>query len=156
MLWYYFLLRKILHNNSYLRKCLTKCLHCGIFFLTHIRNKGRNDIRCPFGCRQTHRRKSSTKRSADYYSTDWGKDKKKIHNEKWKQKKIAGIKIVSMKEQKIIPDETVFNYICILVSMIERRRISSHEILVMLKKMLREHSIKKKKNDSDCNKTRGP
>ena len=34
-----------------------------IFFLTDARNAGRQDLGCPFGCRQAHRRRQSTRRS---------------------------------------------------------------------------------------------
>ena len=55
---YYVLLRSVLRAKPHLRACLTRCRHCRIFFLTHPRNAGRHDLRCPFGCRQAHRQQA--------------------------------------------------------------------------------------------------
>jgi hypothetical protein len=59
---------------------MVHCAHCGIRFLTHPRNAGRIDLRCPFGCRRHHRRRCSSQRSADYYRTPEGKLKKRWLN----------------------------------------------------------------------------
>jgi hypothetical protein len=59
---------------------LVHCVHCGIRFLTHPRNAGRRNLRCPFGCRQHYRRERSCQRSAAYYGTVTGKRKKKRLN----------------------------------------------------------------------------
>jgi hypothetical protein len=56
------------------------CVRCGIRFLTHPRNAGRRDLRCPFGCRQHHRRQRSRQRSTAYYQTAVGRRKKKRLN----------------------------------------------------------------------------
>lgn len=55
-------------------------MHCGIRFLTHPRNANRRDLRCPFGCRQHHRREEAKKRSAAYRRTHEGKRGKKLLN----------------------------------------------------------------------------
>ncbi len=55
-------------------------MHCGIRFLTHPRNAGRRNLRCPFGCRQQHRRQRSSQRSAAYYQTADGRRKRKRLN----------------------------------------------------------------------------
>jgi len=83
---YYEVLRSVLRTKPKLRNCRTRCRHCRIFFLTDPRNAGRDDLGCPFGCRESHSKESSTKRSVDYYRTDEGKLKKKYQNEK-RQKK---------------------------------------------------------------------
>jgi hypothetical protein len=59
---------------------VTSCADCGIRFLTHRRNAGRRNLRCPFGCRQHHRRQRSCQRSTAYYRTAAGKTKKKRLN----------------------------------------------------------------------------
>jgi hypothetical protein len=61
-------LRSVLRSQSDLRRCLSRCQHCRIFFLTHPRNAGRSDLRCPFGCREAHRKQRSTERSVAYYA----------------------------------------------------------------------------------------
>ena len=67
MLSYYVVLRSVVRLKPWLRKCLARCRHCGIFFLTHTRNAGRQDLGYPFGCREAHRKSQSTRRSVDYY-----------------------------------------------------------------------------------------
>ena len=41
---------------------------------------GRRNLRCPFGCRQRHKRQSSVQRSVAYYRTPEGKQKKQRLN----------------------------------------------------------------------------
>jgi len=77
---YYVLLRSILHAKPHLRACLTRCRHCRIFFLTHPRNAGRHSLRCPFGCREAHRKQASAQRSAAYYREPKGQRKKSDFN----------------------------------------------------------------------------
>jgi hypothetical protein len=77
---YYWLLRSALRAKPHLRACLTRCRHCRIFFLTHPRNAGRRDLRCPFGCRETHRKRESTKRSVDYYRGVQGRKYRREQN----------------------------------------------------------------------------
>jgi hypothetical protein len=72
--------RRGLHSKPELRGCLKRCRHCRIFFLTHPRNAGRGDLRCPFGCRDAHRRQRSAQRSAAYYRDKEGRRKKAAHN----------------------------------------------------------------------------
>src|SRR5438093_10096437 len=45
---YYVVLRSVRRARAELRRCVTRCRHCGIFFLTHPRNAGRRDLGCPF------------------------------------------------------------------------------------------------------------
>ena len=44
---YYVVLRSLLRVNPTLRRCLCRCRHCQIFFLSHPRNAGRRDLSCP-------------------------------------------------------------------------------------------------------------
>jgi hypothetical protein len=77
---YYVVLRSVVRLKPRLRTCLARCRHCGIFFLTDVRNAGRKDLGCPFGCRQAHRKTQSTCRSVDYYRQVEGKAKKRDLN----------------------------------------------------------------------------
>jgi len=63
-----------------LQGCAVRCCHCGIRFFAHPRNAGRENLRCPFGCRQHHRRQCGNARSRKYYRTDRGRKNKKLHN----------------------------------------------------------------------------
>lgn len=76
MLRYQTALDSVLESHPELQACAAHCAHCGIRFLTHPRNAGRIDLRCPFGCRDGHRRQRSGQRSVDYYQTPEGKRKK--------------------------------------------------------------------------------
>jgi hypothetical protein len=82
---YYVLLRSILRTQPELRRCRTRCRHCGIFFLTHPRNAGRRDLGCPFGCREAHRRQQANRRSTTYYQDEPGKQKTRQQNAKRRQ-----------------------------------------------------------------------
>lgn len=83
------LLRSVLRAKPHLRACLTRCRHCRIFFLTHPRNAGRDDLGCPFGCRQAHRQRASAQRSAAYYGDAKGKSIKSKLNQRRPRKYCA-------------------------------------------------------------------
>lgn len=70
-------LDSILQSHPEFQPCAVYCRSCGIRFLTHPRNAGRVNLRCPFGCRQHHRRQASRQRSTAYYQTVVGRRKKK-------------------------------------------------------------------------------
>lgn len=69
-----------LRERDDLRGCRASCCHCGIEFLTAPANARREDLRCPFGCRQQHRREQSNRRCTEYYRTESGRAKKKRLN----------------------------------------------------------------------------
>jgi hypothetical protein len=71
-----------LKREPSLQGCAVACCHCGIRFLTHPRNARREDLRCPFGCRQHHRRERANERSRLYSQSDSAKRKKKRLNGK--------------------------------------------------------------------------
>lgn len=77
---YYVLLRVALRRHPQLLR--TRCCHCGIFFATSRRNVGRDDMRCPFSCRDAHRKIESTKRSVAYNRTKHGKRLKSLLNQR--------------------------------------------------------------------------
>jgi hypothetical protein len=56
------------------------CKHCGIRFFTHPRNVDRKDLRCPFGCREHHRRELGRERSRRHYQKPEAKKKKELRN----------------------------------------------------------------------------
>ena len=69
-----------MRSRAELEECAVACCHCGIRFLTNPRNKGRADLRCPFGCRRHHRRQLANARSRKYSRTPRGARNKKRHN----------------------------------------------------------------------------
>ena len=147
ILQYYFVLRSVLRADPCLRRCLTRCRHCGIFFLTHSCNTGRKDLGCPFGCKETHRKRGSTERSVEYYRTPEGKFKKKLQNGKRSRAETKAVinerehagKMLALPERRI--DEQMLCYLRMAISLIEGRRVSAAEILEMLARVLRQHSM---------------
>jgi len=77
---YLLALDAVLRACPELADCVVGCAHCGIQFLTHPRNAGRLNLRCPFGCREHHRRQSANRRSTAYRQTPAGKEKKRLLN----------------------------------------------------------------------------
>jgi hypothetical protein len=70
----------LLRDDPDLKRYVVHCCHCGLRFLTDPRNAGRRDLRCPFGCREHHRKHQANQRSARYYRTDEGRKNKKLLN----------------------------------------------------------------------------
>lgn len=159
VLQYYYLLRSVIRDQPHLRKCLKRCGHCRIFFLTHPRNCSRQDLRCPFGCRLAHQKRSSTQRSCAYYRTDAGKRKKAALN---KRRHLACGAIPAQEkdsaaepEPKSKPEsapspesepelglsEEIIEHVRVVTSLIEGRRVSREEVLEMLAKILRQHRM---------------
>lgn len=137
MLSYYVVLRSVLRLKPWLRKCLARCRHCGIFFLTDVRNAGRKDLGCPFGCRQAHRQSQSTRRSVAYYREPEGKVKKRDLNARRR------------KTPRPRPPSTpaspwrrpILEYVCVLVGLIEGRKVRLWEVVEMLERSLRQHRM---------------
>lgn len=127
--------------KPHLQRCLTECRHCGIIFITHPRNAGRNDLGCPFGCREAHRKRRSTERSVAFYRTPEGRVKKKIQNSKRRRvESTPPVDKPAGKESLGLSGETV-SYLQMVVSLVEGRRVSRDEILEMMARVLRQHSI---------------
>lgn len=148
VLQYYLLLRSVLGTQRHLRACLTRCRHCRIFFLTPPRNAGRRDLSCPFGCREAHRQQQSTQRSVAYYRDPEGKTKKRCLNGKRRAP-------VRPAEPPQAPDarvprpenrpggwpEPMVEHVRMVSSLIEGRRVSRQEIREMLERVLRQHTL---------------
>jgi hypothetical protein len=79
---YQLALDAVLRDRPDLQDCAVRCCHCRIRFLTHPRNARRQNLRCPFGCRQHHRRQRANQRTREYYRTAAGRRKKKRLNGK--------------------------------------------------------------------------
>jgi len=77
---YQAVLDSLLRSHPELTECATHCVECGIRFLTHPRNAGRINLRCPFGCGRHHRRRRCNERVAKHYATPHGRRKKKQLN----------------------------------------------------------------------------
>jgi len=148
VLQYYFVLRSVLRAKPCLRHYLTRCRHCRIFFLTHPCNAGRCDLGCPFGCREANRKRRSIQRSTEYYDTAEGKIKKKLQNGKRSQGEAKPNSCSQLEEtrQSLVLDGCRFDtrmvrYVGMVTSLIEGRWVSMDEILRMLARAVRQHSM---------------
>jgi len=141
---YYVVLRSVLRSQSHLRRCLSRCRHCRIFFLTHPRNAGRSDLRCPFGCREAHRKQRSTERAVAYYATVEGKAKKKIQNGKRAQRGEQADASPPVTEAVEFRANMV-GYVAMVASLIEGRPVSEAEILQRLVRAMRQHSMARRR-----------
>ena len=141
---YYVVLRSVLRSRPDLRRCLSRCRHCGIFFLTHPRNAGRSDLQCPFGCREAHRKQRSTERSVAYYTTAEGKAKKQMQNGKRVQ---GGVRADANPPVNGAVEfhAAMVGYVAMVASLIEGRRVSAEEILQMLVRVMRQHSMARRR-----------
>jgi hypothetical protein len=163
---YYVVMRAMFSDRPHLRPCRVSCRHCGILFITYPCNRGRTDLRCPFGCREAHSTKSSAERVAAYYSTKEGKTKKKALNNKRSKhapdppsKKEQRNQIMrseptepgtspapeeagtSNANEDIRFDAGIVTYVQVVTSLIEGRRVSRDEILHMLRRVMRQHRL---------------
>jgi hypothetical protein len=150
VLQYYLLLRSVLRTRPLLRRCLARCRHCRIFFLTHRCNAGRKDLGCPFGCRTAYRKRQSTERSVAYYRDAVGKNKKRALNGKRTKPKTHGdcpAACPSAPSARALENGSarcntlMLEYVRMAVSLIEARSVSRTEILQMLQRVLRQHTL---------------
>ena len=149
VLQYYVLLRSVLRAKPRLRRCLARCRHCRIFFLTHPRNAGRKDLGCPFGCRSAQRKQQSTRRSVAYYRDPVGKQKKRALNAKRSRSKGDGDRPGPWPPRVPLPENRdcagwpprMLEYVRMVVSLIEARAVSRTEILQMLQRVWRQRTM---------------
>jgi len=143
---YYYVLSSVLRCNPELRRCCVRCKHCRIFFLTSPCNARRRDLGCPFGCRQAHRKRQSARRSAAHYNTPSGKEKKRLLNQR-RSLGLTNHTVDSVPEEDSVnpevPDleEEVIEHVRIATGLIEGRAVSRAEIIFMLIRVLRQHSM---------------
>ena len=141
---YYRAVRSVLKEKPQLRRCLTRCRHCQILFFTHPRNAGRIDLGCPFGCRDAHRRQNAIRRSIEYYQSPEGKEKKKhLNAARSRQNHLTepGVEEKGNDDGGCALDGATLGHIQLVTSLIEGRWIGLSEIVAMLDKILRQHSI---------------
>ena len=134
---FYVVLRSVLRIKPWLRKCLARCRHCGIFFLTDPRNAGRRDLGCPFGCSRAHRQKQSTLRSVAYYREPEGKIKKQALNARRRKSPPPPIP-----PSPVPPGlRPLLQYVCVMVGLIEGRPVGLWEVIEMLERTARQHRM---------------
>lgn len=135
MLSYYVVLRSVLRVKPWLRKCLARCRHCGIFFLSDPRNAGRRDLGCPFGCSRAHRQRQSTLRSVAYYREPEGKIKKEALNARRRKSSL------SLPANPVLLGQPFLRYLCVVLGLIEGRTVGLWEVEEMLERTARQHRM---------------
>ena len=144
---YYWAIRFVIKQKPELKNCLTRCRHCQILFFTHPRNAGRNDLGCPFGCREARRKQKSTERSVAYYRSKDGKSKKVELNQQRNQiKDIPASTTDRSVGSKVEGDRTILSHIQVVIGLIEGHWVALETIKALVAKILRQHSIDLKKN----------
>ena len=139
---YYVLLRSIVRTQPELRRCRTRCRHCGIFFLADPRNAGRRDLGCPFGCREAYRRGQASRRSTAYYQDETGKEKKRQQNAKRRKASPAAASPTPPPAEAPLPwPRPIVEYVRLVTSLIEGRTVGLAEVVQMLRRVLRQHSM---------------
>jgi hypothetical protein len=94
-----------------------------------------------------HRKRRSTERSGDYYGTDEGKVKTKIQNDKRSQAEARAsdpadiLPRLQVEGEGIRLEAAIVGYVGMVTSLIEGRGVSEEEIVEMLVRALRHHSI---------------
>jgi hypothetical protein len=153
---YLWLLESALKAGPHLRCLRRECRLCGIGFLTDPRNAGREDLGCPFGCREAHRKQESTRRSVDYYRTREGKIKKRALNNRRRPRTEPPAPVEPAPVEPIDAEglrtprasrwgEPIVGYVRMLCSLIEGRWVGRSEVMKMLGEVLRQHSMARRR-----------
>ena len=149
---YYVVFRSLLRQKPRLRPYVRRCRHCRIFFLTDPRNAQRRDLSCPFGCRQAHRQQNSTRRSVEYYRSRERKAKKRLQNQRRGRRRAAtpaaarrGVCGPGIRGEERSFDSGIVRYVQTVTSLIEGRRVREVEILSMLVRAVRQHSMARRR-----------
>jgi hypothetical protein len=132
----------MVRSRPELHGCLTRCRHCGIFFFTHPRNARRRDLGCPFGCRQAHRKRQSSRRSTAYYQDENGKEKKRQQNAKRRKTKVpAPAPTPPVSEEPLPWPRPIVEYVRMATSLIEGWQVTLADVLEMLTRVMRQHRM---------------
>jgi len=120
-----------------------------MFFLTDPRNAGRKDmegvgredLRCPFGCRQEHRRRESIRRSVAYYRSEKGRRRKQLLNQR--RRRVGPLEPPTQQPPPDPPEcgptsEELVEHLQVAVGLIEGRPLSREQILCLIEKVLRQ------------------
>ena len=100
-------------------------------------------MRCPFGCREAHRKQESTRRSVAYYRDPDVKKVKKIplNQRRNRQRATARTATAAPKASSAKENWLIVDHVRMVVSLIEGRPISRRQVLAMVAKVLRQHTM---------------
>jgi hypothetical protein len=116
------------------------CSQCHILFITSRCNQHRNDICCPFGCREVRKKLKSNKRSIKYYQDPSGKKKKQVINQKRKINEAQGPgNIISLNQIIVLYLQKIFT----LLWQLPQTLYSIDSIYNNIDAEMRQHSLYK-------------
>ena len=104
------------------------------------RNAGRRDLGCPFGCREAHRRRQASRRSTAYYQDAEGKRKRRQQNAR-RRKPLPTPRPALSPEASFPWPRPIVEYVRMVATLIEGYQVSLAEVVEMLRRVLRQHSI---------------
>jgi hypothetical protein len=96
---------------------------------------------CPFGCQKAHRRRQSSQRSTAYYQDEQGKEKKRQQNAKRRKASLPPALPTALPEAPLPWPRPIVEYVRMVTSLIEGRAVGLAEVLEMLGRVLRQHSM---------------
>ena len=138
---YRHLLGEIVRDNPHLEPCVVHCCQCSIPFLTHPCNEERTDMRCPFGCRDHHRRMTANERSREYYQSDAGKRKKMEANARRYRDRDDTEIYYPCQPLKLEFEKNLVDYLVLIIRLTERRPVYRDEIENFLRRLQRQRSL---------------
>ena len=125
-------------------------------------NRGREDLRCPFGCRQLHRRQQFSRRSTAYYRTAAGRQKKHRLNASRSNSADSNATVEALSPPvsvtaeaqpslalpesleislEMIERSSVLPYVALLFALIGGRKLTREQLLERLCLRVRQHSL---------------
>ena len=137
-------MRKAISRDPTLRGVLHRCRDCQIRFLSYWSNPRATrgaGLRCPMGCRRTHRDRESRKRSAEYYRTPEGKQKKKELNRKRSENGSAPVPVTTEPRKR---ERCLLAYLGFIIARVDRRRVCTRDVERLfdeISQTLRQHGL---------------
>ena len=113
--------------------------------LTSPSNRGRDDLRCPMGCRVEHARQERNRLSSEYYRTPEGREKKRELNKKSRSGDGASVNGADAPSD-INGDADLESYLKSIFSVIEERPVDDTEVQSLIQRSrdeLRQYSLGK-------------
>ena len=156
------LLRSVLRAKPDLRACLTRCRHCRHFLSDPPAQlcSSAARSRCPFGCREAAPPRESHSAQRRLLQRAEGKRAKKNLNQRrcrlpprqaqrptttLPKRPTRRPKPPAAKGNSVPPNPGIVQHVRMVVSLIEGRAISRRQVLLMLAKILRQHTLMRRR-----------
>lgn len=126
------------------RVTICNCFSCGIAFLSSRSNRDRVDLRCPFGCRERHQKRSTRARSLRHYQTEKGRQRKFILNRR--RSKNSQEEITSSVVESKSRDFRLQYYTWLIgaITGLQREKLCVQELLLVVLEKLRQRGLEVK------------